>query len=365
MAENTSIEWCDHTWTPVVGCDAVSPACANCYAALMAARLESMGQEKYKGVAKRVGNTGKWTGKVTFWEPELVKPLTVRKASRWFLTSMGDVAHDALTPEQIAELFGVMAVAGATGAFHREQDGCTPQKAGDGSVLALWPNSLSGPHTFMVLTKRGARMAKLLTELRFRKLVSYAAYRWAHNRVCAGGLSDHIYPPWSDFRGEPSECWPMSNVFIGCTAENQERADELRPHMARIDAHGWKTFVSYEPALGPVDWTGWEFLKQLISGGESGWKARPSHPDWHRSARDFAAAHGIAYLFKQHGEWAPGRPGDSTESGKWMHINGDTFGPVEGEPFTPAPLSSHVVRIGKKAAGRLLDGVEHNGFPEA
>jgi protein gp37 len=349
MSANSKIEWCHHTWTPVVGCDAISPACANCYAALMAARLEAMGQEKYRGIAVRVGGKAKWTGKVNFWEPELIKPLLTRKPARWFLTSMGDVAHEAVTMEQIAEMFGVMAVAGATGAFHREQDGHTPQKGSDGKVLAQWPNMLSGPHTFMVLTKRPARLAGLLLDSRFRKLVSQAAYRWAHNRVTAGGIADGIYPEWSDFKGEPTQYWPLPNVFIGCTAEDQARADELRPHMAAIAAAGWRTFVSYEPALGPVNWTGWDFLKQLISGGESGHKARPSKSDWHRAARDFSEAHGIPYLFKQWGEWLPGD-----------QAGGEILGTDEAAPGAPGEYS---VRVGKKAAGRTLDGVTHDGFP--
>jgi protein gp37 len=350
MAANSAIEWTDHTWTVVVGCDAVSPACAKCYAALMAARLEAMGQEKYAGLATRVGNVGKWTGVVKLWEPDLVKPLTVGKASRWFLTSMGDVGHDKLTDEQVAELFGVMAVAGALGKFHREQDGVrlgTPIAWSDGtSSPSRWPNMSSGPHTFMVLSKRSARIAALLGSRHFRKLVSDAAYRWAHNRTNAGAIARYIHPEWEGFDGRPSSCWPMRNVFIGCTAENQERADELRPHMAAIAAGGWQTFVSYEPALGPVDWTGWEFLKQLISGGESGHGARPSHPDWHRGARDFAAKNGIAYLFKQWGEWAS----VSEVEGPGAHFH--------------FPEGATVRRVGKKAAGRLLDGVEHNGFPE-
>src|SRR6202012_186572 len=74
---------------------------------------------------------------------------------------------------------------------------------------------------------------------------------------------------------------------------------------AELAAQGWISFVSYEPALGPIDWSGWEFLRWLISGGESGPDARPTHPDWHRGARDFCAAHGIAYFFKQWGNWWP------------------------------------------------------------
>ena len=103
MAENTSIEWCDHTWTLVVGCDAVSPACAKCYAALMAARLESMGQPKYVGLATRVGNIGKWTGEVRFDEAVLDLPLRTKKPGRWFLTSMGDIAHEKVADEQLKQ----------------------------------------------------------------------------------------------------------------------------------------------------------------------------------------------------------------------------------------------------------------------
>ncbi|CAN7322337.1 DUF5131 family protein [Variovorax sp. LjRoot84] len=350
MSENSKIEWCDHTWTPVVGCDAVSPACANCYAALMAARLEAMGMEKYRGVAVRAGGKGKWTGKVNFSEADLVKPLTVRRPGRWFLTSMGDVAHDALTPEQIAEMFGVMAVAGAVGPFHREQDGYTVEggwTASDGKwIPAKWPNSLSGPHTFMVLTKRTERLADLLERQSFRRLVASAAYTWAHNRVNAGSLSAGIYP-MADQCKDGTEYWPLPNVFIGCTAEDQEQADLRRPHMQRIAAAGWKTFVSYEPALGPVDWAGWEFLKQLISGGESGHKARPSHPDWHRAARDFAEAHGIAYLMKQWGSWAP-------------YDRGATDSRILA---TPGSLDEPMQKFGKKLAGRLLDGRTWDGVP--
>lgn len=353
MAADSRIEWCDHTWTPVVGCDAVSPACANCYAALMAARLEAMGMEKYRGVAVRVGSKGRWTGHVNFSDRDLVKPLTVRKPGRWFLTSMGDVAHAKLTTEQIAEMFGVMAVAGAMGPFHREQDG----------------HGVSGPHTFMVLTKRTERMAGLLLDRDFRGLVAGAARRWGINRVPIGTLSDGICPVTEEGRTSAA-CWPLPNVFIGCTAEDQEQADLRRPDMQRIAAAGWHTFVSYEPALGPVDWSGWEFLKQLISGGESGPKARPSHPDWHRAARDFAEPRGIAYLFKQHGAWAPGS-GDFG-AGRYETAAIAFDGRVvrrgyEMSGYPPGASSADgwamVHRVGKKAAGRLLDGRTHDEFP--
>jgi len=322
MAKTTKIEWCEHTWTPVVGCDPVSPACANCYAATMAARLEAMGMEKYKGVAMRVGGKGKWTGLVRFWEPDLMKPLTVRKPGRWFLTSMGDVFHRLVPFDTIDRMFAVMA-------------------------LADW-------HTFLVLTKRPDKAAEYLTPARATPvgMEALAMTMQAHAANSKSRIGSGVI-----LTGDIAhlETWPLPNVFIGCTAEDQARADELRPHMQQIAAAGWKTFVSYEPALGPVDWTGWEFLKQLISGGESGHKARPSHPDWHRGARDFAAKHGIAYLFKQWGEWAD-----------FEHHNPCETAAYKGRRMEQVFVNGKAMnRVGKKAAGRLLDGLTHDGFPEA
>jgi len=296
MAKGSGIEWTDHTWTLVVGCDAVSPACAKCYAALMAVRLEAMGQAKYQGLATRVGNVGKWTGEVRFDEAVLDLPLRTKKPARWFLTSMGDIAHEKVTDGQLLQAFVTM-------------------RAAD------W-------HTFLVLTKRVARLAAFL------------------------GRS------------------PLPNVFIGCTAENQAQADAHRPHMAALAARGWRTFVSYEPALGPVDWSGWEFLQQIISGGESGHGARPAHPDWHREARDYAAKHGIAYLFKQHGSWAPGsgdfgagryRTAAVAHDGRVAPGGFDRAGYPAGASSADGWAMVHL--LGKAAAGRLLDGVEHNGSP--
>jgi protein gp37 len=326
MAADSAIEWTDKTWTPIVGCDAVSPACANCYAALMAARLEAMGQEKYRGVATRVGNRGKWTGKVTLWEPEVLAPLSVRKPKRWFLTSMGDVFHDGVPFEFIDRLFAVMALA---------------------------PH-----HTFYVLTKRPDRAANYLA------CADRAGQAWV--------AAQRIGIPAGLDRGLVCGCcnaWPLPNVLVGCTAEDQPRADERRQHMERIATAGWRTFVSYEPALGPVDWTGWEFLSWLISGGESGQHARPWHPDWFRAARDFCLPRGIAYMHKQNGEWAANKAMGmrfADRAGKLV-----MFGPTRAPEYHAYPSYAAdgagpfevMQRVGKKAAGRLLDGVEHNGVP--
>jgi protein gp37 len=79
--------------------------------------------------------------------------------------------------------------------------------------------------------------------------------------------------------------WPLPNVWLGVSVEDQQRADERRQPMLDLAGAGWTTFVSYEPALGLVDWSGWEFLKWMISGGESG--PRPTQPDWHRAGARF------------------------------------------------------------------------------
>ncbi|VTU28807.1 Bacteriophage protein gp37 [Variovorax sp. PBL-H6] len=119
-----------------------------------------------------------------------------------------------------------------------------------------------------------------------------------------------------------------------------------------------------------ASWTGWEFLKQLISGGESGHKARPSHPDWHRVARDFAQAHGIAYMLKQIGEWAPGsgdfgqgryRTAAVAQDGRVVDGGFDRAGYPAGA--TSADGWAMVHWAGRKAAGRLLDDREWNEVP--
>ena len=335
MAENSKIEWTDHTWTPVAGCDPVSPACAFCYAALMAARLEAMGMAKYAGLATRHGNLGKWTGEVTLWEAEVLKPLTVKKPARWFLTSMGDVFHKKVPFDFIDKLFAVMA-------------------------LADW-------HEFYVLTKRPEIAALYLGEHSEPDMdgISRAAL--------AEGQAQSIYHQRT---GEDpsmwlSIYWPLKNVVIGCTDEDQERADERRPHMREIAAAGWRTFVSYEPALGPVDWSGWQFLSWLISGGESGQHARPSHPDWHRDARDWCADGNIPYLFKQWGEWTPGENVDHAQTrtedvATWWNYEWlfDKVTPRMGAEMHRDD-EPDVWRVGKKRAGRHLDGAVHNGKPEA
>lgn len=179
--------------------------------------------------------------------------------------------------------------------------------------------------------------------------------------------------------------WP-ANVWVGTTVEDQQRADERVPHLLQVPAP--VRFLSCEPLLGPVtlqpDWLvpdarlcqveamvpgspedtavkellraagrhlGWRGVDWVIAGGESGGGSRPSHPDWFRSLRDQATAAAVPFLFKQWGDWRP----VAFEDGRTtkVHVWDDD----------PGDADAWVARVGKKAAGRVLDGVTWDGVP--
>lgn len=160
---------------------------------------------------------------------------------------------------------------------------------------------------------------------------------------------------------------PLANVLIGASVEDQHYAYERHDAMESIALLGWRTWVSYEPALGAVDWSGWEFLRWMVSGGESGAHARPSHPDWHRKTRDWCVQRGVPFLFKQHGEWlATTFCTDEQAALPYRRIayvanSGLVKDGTDGVDFFGG--DEEVTLVGKKAAGRMLDRVEHNGMP--
>lgn len=163
----------------------------------------------------------------------------------------------------------------------------------------------------------------------------------------------------------PELGWPMKNVWLGCTVENQAQADKRIPLL-------WQSlaavrFISVEPMLGPVnldkhlphpipcDSSGHLYLQSagidwVICGGESGGQARPMHPDWARSLRDQCKVAGVPFMFKQWGEWMDLKNylGDMKYMDRRFHYD----------------INTGTVRVGKHSSGRLLDGVEHNGLPE-
>ncbi len=133
MANNTSIEWTEATWNPVVGCTVVSPGCTNCYAMRMARRLEAMGQAKYMGTTHISGGRAKWNGTIRLDENSLTLPSTWKTGRMIFVNSMSDLFHESVQLTFIHRVFGAMAAA--------------PQ------------------HTFQVLTKRADRLEELSKSL--------------------------------------------------------------------------------------------------------------------------------------------------------------------------------------------------------
>jgi protein gp37 len=157
-----------------------------------------------------------------------------------------------------------------------------------------------------------------------------------------------------------------SNVWLGTTVENQEEGDRRIPHLLAVPAT--VHFLSCEPLLGPLDLRTYiDALDWVIAGGESGPKARPAHPDWFRDLRDQCQKAGVPFHFKQWGEWTPGENVDR-QSGvvKSAHWFGDDwrFGrenlASDDGHFDDQP---DLYRVGKKEAGRRLDGETHDGFP--
>lgn len=329
MAES-KIEWTGRSdWNPIRGCTRVSPGCGGpgkaggCYAEVIAARFSDEGQA-FHGFATRTAAGGRWTGKVEVQWDRLLLPLSWRKPAVIFANSTSDLFHEALPDDAIAQIYGV-----AVAAHH-----------------------LRG-HTFQIVTKRTGRARELTQSMDFWDRVNAEASMLVMDRVDPlDRRSDDARATLDDY--DPDK--PAPGIWIGVSVENQEWADRRREDTRGIAAV--VRFASYEPALGPVDWTGWEFLDWLIGGGESGLRARPMHPDWQRAARDFCAAHGIAYFLKQWGEFAPHADGHWAKVIAEVHLDGRQFCTDFANP-----VGALMGRVGKKAAGRLLDGVEHNGMP--
>lgn len=338
MAGNTSIEWCDATWNPVRGCSRISEGCRNCYAEGVAARFSGPGQA-FEGFADRARAGSKWTGRVEPINDALPWPLSVTAPKRIFVNSMSDLFHEELGDEAIDAVFGVMALA------HR--------------------------HTFIVLTKRAQRMHDWATRTRERGAVAecLAAAGVAAPAVFRRPL-DAAGAEWLAKRG-----WPLPNVIMGVSVENQPTANERIPLLLATPAA--RRAISAEPLLAPVTLRPWlrndtpggsymhgNGLHWVIAGGESGPNARPCHPDWIRQLRDQCRDAEVPFFFKQWGEWlehehaldALGDDDKRLSDGqarlrKAQRGRLDSFGGVT------------MVRVGKRDAGAMLDGREHREFP--
>jgi protein gp37 len=221
----SNIEWTDRTWNPTRGCTRVSEGCRNCYAERQAIRQSGPGGG-YEGLVASHEGGPRWTGKVRFVAEKLAEPLRWKKPARVFVNSMSDLFHEGLSNEEIAAVFAVMALA--------------PQ------------------HTFQVLTKRPARVLAWF---------AWASSRPAHDGVGQGGTL-HPFQVLADAsgglvtvgalyaqRGGGPAPWPLPNVWLGVSVENQKAADERIPLLLQTPAA--VRFLSVEPMLGPVDLSRW------------------------------------------------------------------------------------------------------------
>ena len=363
MADSTAIEWTDATWNPIAGCSLVSPGCTNCYAMKMAARIERMGGvPHYAGLTQPSKAGPVWTGKVARAPDHiLTQPLRWKKPRRIFVNSMADLFHDDVPDAWIDQVFAVMALA--------------PQ------------------HTFQVLTKRAKRMRDYVNRNQRNGC--------GMDRMLGGEMLGHYNAALRAGVAIPALALPLPNVWLGVSVEDQARADERIPDLLATPAA--VRFLSCEPLLGPVD-IGAVVRRALldgairndgkttplgwcITGGESGPGARPAHPDWFRSLRDQCAAAGVPFFFKQWGEWRPAydsevpeRFGEPCRDFRCMCSNGFVgelaiesaflHKPVRWPQCFPAGAdadascnSVNLRRVGKMAAGALLDGREHREFP--
>ncbi|MGD9850142.1 MAG: phage Gp37/Gp68 family protein [Nitrospirales bacterium] len=301
---DTTIEWTDKTWNPVSGCSHVSEGCRNCYA-------ERVFPRPYPG--------RKFTD-VQCHPERLDQPLHWKKPQKIFVNSMSDLFHEDVPDGFIEDVF-------------------------DRMLQADW-------HTYQILTKRPERMRDFM--------------------VCwIAGLKIKI----------------IEHIWLGVSVEDQETADERIPILLQTPAA--VRWVSYEPALGPLDFTnlndgtldaldGFDreaignicdpgFLSEtqhpprlnwIVAGGESGPQARPAHPDWFRAVRDQCQAAGVPFFFKQWGEWAPvSLPWDVDE----VEAARPSGFSAWSDPITGTNRA--ILKIGKKKAGRLLDGREWSEFP--
>lgn len=306
---STAIEWTDETWNPVVGCSRVSAGCKNCYAF----QLHDMRHKAFQlGRQVPVQYAHPFT-KVQLRMDRLGLPASWKKPRMVFVNSMSDLFHEDVPFE---------------------------------FILEVWNRMAATPHTYQILTKRAGRMLGF--------------FEWLKEGMRERGLDKWEEGPV-----------PLPNVWLGVSVEDQRAADERIPLLLHIPAA--VRFLSCEPLLEDVDIGNWlqrfrchacgatsslihpadsqsfEFCEDdtihadpsidwVIVGGESGPGARPMHPDWARSLRDQCQAAGVPYFFKQWGEFVHnGEPAD------WAR---QTFN-----------------RVGKKAAGRMLDGREWNEFP--
>ncbi len=254
---DTSISWTDKVWNPVTGCTKVSPGCKHCYAETIADRFFA---KQYQPNAD--GSPRRFTD-VRTHEDRLDAPLHWKKPQKVFVNSMSDLFHEDVANEFIDRVFAVMA--------------------------------LSPQHTFQVLTKRPERMRDYFAGYRPSAMLG-EAFNMRFRDMPDGGVL----------------IAPLPNVWLGTSAEDQQRFDERSVFMAPLMRAGWLTWVSAEPLLGTIimqgtsaglsrNWLGEPGYRWIVCGGESGVGARPCRLSWFRSIISQCQAASVPVFFKQAG----------------------------------------------------------------
>ena len=318
MTKNSKIEWTDHTFNPWIGCAKISDGCKNCYAeAMMDKRY---GKVKWGVQGKRIRTSAANWKKPLEWNRQIFVQCVMcgwrgNKSGHAFCPVCGNAECRPVRARvfcaSLADVFEDKSNQPEMNEWRRD----------------LFEMILATPSLdWLLLTKRPENII--------------------------GMASFHVFA-----QGLPS------NVRIGTSVENQEQADKRIPELLKIKAAGY--FLSMEPLLGAVDFRKVPGFNRIgldlsrwwvIVGGESGANARPMHPAWVRSIRDQCMTARVPFFFKQWGEW---KPLNQFTTGELMKLNHS----VPAHDFSPNSLEDTSVKIGKHAAGRLLDGREWNQFP--
>lgn len=358
MAESTSIEWCDATFNPWWGCQKVSPACDHCYAERDSKRFAPGRVLWGVGAERRTFGDAHWAAPLKWAAAEFVQCDSCGHRGRpvrvGVQRSGRACAHCDL--ECVREV--------------RQRVFC--------ASMADWLDLDAPLDQFVRLLdtiRRTPELDWLLLSKRIGNWRKRVAAAW--DEAMQPTLVNTDLLVWI-------ERWlgghAPANVWLGATVVNQEEADRDVPKLLAVPAR--VRFLSIEPMLAPVrippellmpiegtSQHGQRFIDWIICGGESGPHARPMHPDWARGLRDQCAAAGVPFLFKQWGEWrepVEGEPystamGRAQERPAFIVALDGTVHCFENERTTSG--GKVMLRIGKKAAGRQLDGRTHDGFP--
>lgn len=318
---STKIEWTDETWNPVVGCSKISSGCKNCYAIRHAHRLAGNPNPKiraaYKGLTITNGGLN-WSGEMRLLPDRLSRPLHWRKPRRVFVNAMSDLFHGAMARHDIDRVVAVMMIC----ALHERRAG----------------------HTFQVLTKHADRMRNYLMDPASQARVAVAA-----GRMMEDGDS------WHDTIAFHSDGLSHPSIWWGASVESEAQNWRIR----ELRGIRGPRFLSIEPLLADVGTLRLDGIDWVIVGGESGPGARPMHPYWVRSIREQCVRAGVPFFFKQWGRWLPVEEDDI---GCWWTPSGAEYDPPGSMRLLDDTVG--VIPVGKKDAGRELDGVTWDEMPE-